>query len=139
MSALRRLVLTHRHFAVVICIAALALKLLIPSGYMISTVQGRLAITTCPGVAPEPVTMSTVMPGMHGDMAEHGKSRGSDGGAMPCAFAGLSAQALGAVDPVMMIAAIAFVMAVGSRPMRLRARPPTPYLRPPLRGPPALL
>lgn len=147
-----RRLLALRSVAVLICLAALAMKLLVPSGYMVSSAQGRLAITVCPGVAPQATGMAmwpqatgmamsemhhamadTAMPGGHAPSKEHGKTE------MPCAFSSLSAQALGAVDPVLLVAAIAFVMAVGLKRVRPLARPSTRYLRPPLRGPPVLI
>ena len=140
--ALRRHVLAHRHLATLICVAALALKLLIPSGYMISAEHGRIAITICSGFAPQtisPVTsrdMDLTMPEMHGDMADQGKSDEHGRTEMPCAFSSLSAHALAAVDPVLLIAAIAFVMAVGSRAVGSPRLALTPHLRPPSQGPP---
>lgn len=115
--------------------AALALKLLVPAGYMVSSDHGRIAITICSGVAPQ--SMNMAMPGMHGDMADHGKSKEHGKAEMPCAFTSLSVQALGAIDPILLIVAIAFVLAMG---LRFVARPTLAapsHLRPPLRGPPA--
>ncbi len=136
MLAVRRL-LAQRHFAVLLCAATLLLKLLVPSGYMIGSAQGRMTIELCSGVAPQAMTMA--LPGMHGDMPDHGKSKDHGKTEMPCAFAGLSAASLGAVDPVQLVALIAFVMAVGLSPALLPATVRHPYLRPPLRGPPAAL
>jgi hypothetical protein len=118
----------------VICLAALALKIAIPGGYMLSADQGRLAVTVCRGVAPS--TRPTAMPRMHGAMKHHAPDAPHGQDELPCAFAGLSHQALGAVDPILLVAAIAFIMAFGIAPV-----PPTPierrdHLRPPLRGPP---
>jgi hypothetical protein len=136
MSVVRRL-LAQRQLAVLICAATLLLKLLVPTGYMIASDHGRLAITICPGTAP--VAMTTGMPGMHGDMPDHGKSKDHGKAEMPCAFSGLSAAALGAIDPIQLAALIAFVMATGFVGVVLPALSPLPYLRPPLRGPPASL
>ena len=135
--ALRRLVLANRHLAALIWVAALALRLVVPSGYMMSSEHGRIAMTICSGVASQPASMD--MPGMQGDGTGHGTSKHHDKAEMPCAFASLSAQALGAVDPVLLVAAIAFVTRVEPPPARSSARPITPYLRPPSRGPPAPL
>ncbi len=151
MTAFRRL-LAHRSLAVLVCLAALAMKLLVPSGYMIASEHGRIAITICPGVSTQaqgssmPADMEMgagmamsagmadhAMPQDHGSSKEHGKTE------MPCAFSSLSAQVLGAVDPFLMIVAVAFAMAIGLRAVRPLARPRTRYLRPPLRGPPPLI
>lgn len=135
MFAVRRL-LAQRHLAVLICAAALALKLLVPTGYMIDGSHGRIAVTICSGTGP--VTMMMEMPGMDHSMLDHGK-KDHGKAEMPCAFAGLSAAMTGAIDPIQIAALIAFVMALGLVAMV----PPVPsrpvYLRPPLRGPPATL
>ena len=136
MHAVRHL-LAQRHLAVLICAATLLLKLLVPTGYMIDSDHGRMTITICSGTTPRTMTME--MPGMHGDMADHGKSKEHGKAEMPCAFSGLSAAMLGSIDPVQLAAMVAFILAIGMSPIVL----PTParriYLRPPLRGPPARL
>jgi hypothetical protein len=123
---LARRLLAHRRLAVLLCTAALLMKLVVPTGFMVGDHHGRLSIEVCSGVAP----VAMAMPG-HPAPRDHGKAE------QPCAFAGLSAAALGAVDPVLLAGLIAFVMAAWrvavSRPApRVRA-----WLRPPLRGPPA--
>ena len=134
--AVRRL-LAQGNFAVLICAATLLLKLLVPTGYMIGTEHGRVTIELCSGVASQPMAME--MPGMQGDMLDHGKSKDHGKAEMPCAFSGLSATSLGAIDPIQLAALIAFVLAVGLCPAVLPAPSERTYLRPPLRGPPATL
>lgn len=131
MLALRRLVLAHRPLAALICVAALALKLLVPPGYMISSEHDRIAITICSGMAPHAMDM-----GMASEMPEQGPSKEHGKTETPCAFTSLSAQAVGSLDPLLLIIAIAFVMAVGRRFVAPHALLAQPYLRPPLRGPP---
>jgi len=132
-----RQLLAQRHLAVLICAATLLLKLLVPTGYMIDSDHGRITITICSGTASRPMTME--MPGMHGDMPDHDKSKDHGKAEMPCAFSGLSAAMLGAIDPVQLAALIVFILALGL----IATIPPAPsrpaYLRPPLRGPPAYL
>ena len=118
------------------------MKLLVPTGYMISSDQGRLAIVLCPGTSPSPpaTDMSGMdMAGAHAGMTDHGKSKEHGKAEMPCAFSSLAAQALGAVDPVLLIAAIAFIMVVAMRPAVLPVARHALYLRPPTRGPPVTL
>jgi hypothetical protein len=132
-----RHLLAKRHLAVLICVATLLLKLLVPTGYMIDSDHGRITITICSGIAPTTVTME--MPGMHGDMVDHGQPKDHGKAEMPCAFSGLSAATLAAVDPIQLVVLIAFVMSVG---LAGSAMPPPSrrgQLRPPLRGPPAYL
>lgn len=120
-----------------ICAATLLLKLLVPTGYMIDGDNGYFTITICSGTAPRTITMD--MPGMHGDMADHGKSKDHGKAEMPCAFSGLSAAITGAIDPIQLAALIAFVMVIGLVGLLSPAPSRRSYLRPPLRGPPASL
>ncbi len=147
--ALRRFSLSHRCLAALLCVAALAMKLLVPAGYMVSSEHGRIAITLCSGMTAQDMTaqdstaQAMAMPGMHEDSAgsstTHDRSSKHDKGEMPCAFSSLTAHALESVDLVLLIAAIAFVMARARRYVRPLPHALTRYLRPPLRGPPALL
>ena len=143
---LRRLILCHRALAVLICVVALAVKLLVPAGYMIGDAGGRTVMILCPGAAmPAAVTAATATATAtamdHGAMATH--AAGEDAGKAhgmaepPCAFAGLAAPALAAADPLLLAIAIAYGLAVALRPVRVAPRAAAPHLRPPLRGPPA--
>ncbi|WP_452664422.1 hypothetical protein [Sphingomonas zeae] len=147
MLAIRSL-FAQRHLAVLLCTAALLLKLLIPAGYMIGQVDGRAAIILCPGSAPMPdmtpmvhdgamaMDHATIVHDRSGHAPRHSdKDHGRD---MPCAFAGLSAPGLTATDPIQLALLIAFVMAMGLAMPVLPRAVAAPYLRPPLRGPPAL-
>ena len=132
-----RHLLAQRYLIVLICAAALLLKLLVPSGYMVDSAHGRLTITICSGTTPAIKAME--MPAMHGDMPDHGKSDGHGEVEMPCAFSGLSASALGAIDPIQLAGLIAFVLTLGFVAIILPAPERPAYLRPPSRGPPASL
>lgn len=134
MQAIRHL-LAQRHIAVLLCVAALLLKLLVPAGYMIGGEAGRVTIELCSGVASSSVAMA--MPGMHGDMPGHGTSRDHGKAEMPCAFSGLSAVSLGAIDPLQLATLIAFVIATGLAGILLPAPFAPAHLRPPSHGPPA--
>ncbi len=132
----RRLI-AQRHVAALICAAALLLKLLVPTGYMIGSDHGAVAITICTGMTP--ATGMADMPGMHGNAADHGRSKDHGKAEQPCAFAGLSAAMTGAVDPIQLAELIAFVMAIGLVGVLLPTPAGPAFLRPPLRGPPATL
>lgn len=140
MQAFRH-ILAQRHLAALICAAAMLLKLLVPTGYMIASGHERIALTLCSGMAAQPEAM--VMPGMdqpmamtQGTMRDKGKSTDHGKPEMPCAFAGLSAQVLGAVDVVLLAIALAVVAIMALRSTPRVAPRAAPYLRPPLRGPP---
>jgi hypothetical protein len=130
---LRRLVLSHRPLVIAILALALLMKLAMPAGFMSNAGNGQIVISICSGTGAS--TMVVTIPGL-----EHGKPDGGDypGKAeQPCAFAGLSAPSLAAADPILLAAAILFVLALGMRPLALPAPSARAYLRPPLRGPPA--
>lgn len=114
-----------------LCTAVLLLKLLVPSGYMVDTDHGRPFIGFCSGTG-APMALPAVRESIPDPAApkHHGKAE------LPCAFAGLSAAATGAIDPLQLVALIAFVMAVGVARVRLPAPDQPTFLRPPLRGPP---
>lgn len=140
MNAVRHL-LAQRHLAVLLCAATLLLKLLVPTGYMIASDHGRLSITICSGMATEPTGMA--MPGMdhamtmaHDTIPVPDKSPGHAKPEMPCTFAGLSAQVLGAVDVELLAIALAAVVIMALRSVPRLAPRTASYLRPPLRGPP---
>ena len=149
MTAIRSLI-AQRHLAMLLCLAALLMKFVVPTGYMIGEAQGRWAIILCPATAPVADVLShDTAPAMtmahamgHVAMPDHGRTdhpEGQHGRAeMPCAFAGLSAAMLAAVDPIQWVALLAFVLATGFVAITATVRPAPPYLRPPLRGPPAL-
>ena len=136
MLATRRLI-AQRHLAALLCVATLLLKLLVPTGYMIGSGHGRITVELCSGIASKPMTMD--MPGMHGDMPDHGKSKHHGTAEMPCAFAGLAVASLGAIDPIQLAALVAFIVAAGLALAMPSAIIRRIHLRPPLRGPPASL
>lgn len=133
MHRLRRLVLANRHFACAILALALVMKIVVPAGFMPTVSDGRIVISICSGTGP--TTMVVTIPGLEQDKPDGGKHGKAD---QPCAFAGLSAPSLAAADPILLAAAILFVLALGMRPLPLPAATASPYLRPPLRGPPAI-
>jgi hypothetical protein len=126
----------HRALAAWVLACALAMKILVPAGFMPVVSATGVSIEICGGTAPAQVAMATAMamPGMahHSDKSDH---QGRD---MPCAFSGLTAPSLAAADPVLLALAIAFIVRLV---FRVRTAAPIvahAYLRPPLRGPPPL-
>ncbi|MHA6723354.1 DUF2946 family protein [Sphingomonas sp. RS2018] len=134
MQTLRRLILTDGRLTALVLACVLAMKLLVPGGWMVSNDHGRIVVTICSGSAPKTVVMP--MPGMahHDTGGDHGKSDAKPD--MPCAFAGLSAGMLGGVDPALLVLALAFAAILALLPVRPRVRRALLRLRPPLRGPP---
>ena len=115
-------------------VAALALKLLVPTGFMpIAGADGTITVQICSGLAMAPKTMTIAVSGMPGGQGEHRSPASAD---TPCAFAGLMMPMVAGADPLLLAVAIAFVMAIVASlaPRAWFASPAR--LRPPLRGPP---
>lgn len=127
MHSLRRLVRSNRLIATAFLVLALLVKLVVPAGFMPVIDNGRIVISICSGTGP----MALSIPDLgHGPSDSHGKSE------QPCLFSGLSASSLAATDPVVLAAAILFILALGLLPARTPAAMAPAYLRPPTRGPP---
>lgn len=134
MYSLRRLLLGNRLFAGAILALALAMKIAMPAGVMPAVSEGRIVISICSGTGP--AEMAVAIPGRDQGKSDPGHAGKGD---QPCAFAGLSAPSLAGADPVLLAAAILFILALGLRPLVVPASAAPAYLRPPLRGPPALI
>jgi hypothetical protein len=142
-QAFRGLTDMHRRWWLVLCLAALALRLLIPAGHMPVIDAGGLAIVACPdAAAPMAVPRDRDTPPHHARTHRTGghddrHDDGDRGGGQVCAFAGLSAPLLGGADPLLLVAVLAWIAAtaLAMRPLRIVRR--TPHLRPPPQGPPA--
>ena len=142
MLPVRRLIRDYRAVAALLVALALALRLLVPAGYMPMIAQGSVVLAICDGAGPVTITAPaarTPMAGMH-----HHSGTPADAAPVPskpasaCAFADLSTPAMASVDAVLLVAAIAYAVALAIRrvvPLRVREHG---HLRPPLRGPPAL-
>lgn len=132
---MRRLFLANRFFVCAVLALALMMKLAMPAGFMPTVSNGQIMVSLCSGSGP--ITMVMTIPGVErGETGEDGHSGKNE---QPCAFAGLSAPSLAAADPILLGAALLFVLTMGMRPMAAPASEAPPYLRPPLRGPPALV
>ena len=134
MQRFRSILLASPRLAALILVAALALRVLVPAGFMPSVDGAGPAIMMCSGAGPvaAPAAFQREMAarGMIGHAGEEGEApRG-------CAFADLALPMLGGADPALLVAALLFAVAAA---LFHRATLPTcasPRLRPPLRAPP---
>lgn len=135
MSQLRASIRRHCHLAIVLLVLAFFLKAAIPAGMMVSSTPDKvLTVTVCTGSAGEVETIALAVP----VNAEKGADHPSDAAkADHCAFTGLSKAALGGADPILLAAAVAFILVLGLAPVRAAPLARFRYLLPPLRGPPA--
>jgi hypothetical protein len=142
----------HARLAALIVALALALRALVPGGYMISAASG-FAVVPCPAAfAPAPQAAPATQHDHHA-MMDHGAmahpavatpapAAGDHGdhaaAQQACAYAVLSLASLAGADPVLLAAALAFVLALGFARRRPVTVPRAVHLRPQLRGPPPL-
>jgi hypothetical protein len=130
---LRQHLLRHRLLAAWLIAAALLMKVLVPTGYMVSATPGAIAIELCSGYGPVLVAPPTT-DGM-GHRHHHPKS-GKETKEPPCAFSALSAPSLSGGDPILLLAAIPFIVLIALRLPEPGVARASDFLRPPLRGPP---
>ena len=136
MSSLRAFSHRYAQLTLVLVALALAVKALVPAGYMISSTGERfLTVTICADASGTPKQMRIAIPDKNEKGGDHSEAGDKS---QPCAFSGLGHAALGGADPVLLAAALAFILLVGLAPLRAPPARDIPFLRPPLRGPPSL-
>ena len=136
MSRLRALTHRYARLALVLVVLALAVKAVVPAGYMISSSGERfLTVTICADASGTPKQMRIAIPDKDQTAGDHSEA---DDKSQPCAFSGLGHAALGGADPLLLAAALGFILLVGFAPLRAPPARDIPFLRPPLRGPPSL-
>lgn len=134
MALLRSLARKHARLALVLLALALAVKAVVPSGYMLGGDGERfLTVTICSDASGNPRQMQIALPGKPDSSGDHAADAAK---ASHCAFSGLGHGALGGADPVLLAGALAFILLIGTAPLVPLAARQTPYLRPQLRGPP---
>lgn len=132
MHGVRRFLMRRHRLAAWLVAAALAMKLLVPAGFMPVIGAHSITIQLCSGTGPAMMAM----PGM----AHHGSGKADHTAKeMPCGFGGLAAPSIGGADAILLAAAFVFIMAAVRRP-HSDARQPSPrHLRPPAQAPPVLI
>lgn len=132
MPTLRSFIARHRALAILVVAAALCMKLLVPSGFMIGQDSKVFTIQLCHDGLGNVITKQIVVP-MKGEPADsHSKQGKGD-----CPFTSLSMASLTGADTGLLALALAFILALGFAPVRTHSAKPVSHLRPPLRGPPA--
>jgi hypothetical protein len=135
MSRFKALTRKHARLSLALLVLALAIKALLPAGFMVSATGERfLTVTICADASGTPKQMQIAIQGK--DDIGGDNSQAADKGQL-CAFSGLGHVALGGVDPVLLAAAIAFILLARFAPLRPPALRDIAFLRPPLRGPPS--
>ena len=132
MNLLRAFLLQHRTLAIALVMVTLCMKVLVPTGFMISQDSKVLTIEICADALGDHAAKQIAIP-MKGGAAKGEKSKGE------CPFASLSTAPLGGAHPALLALALAFIMALGFAPAVLPVPKRVSHLRPPLRGPPTLV
>lgn len=123
----------------VLLLVALSIRALVPAGYMPVRAADSLIISLCNGQGAAPLVIDVaangdvrIMPAGEDD-GHHGTPHDSDGF---CLFSALTAPALQAAVPPVAAAALVVLREIAPlRPVALLLAQ-TPFVRPPLRGPP---
>jgi hypothetical protein len=132
MRSLRTVLRNHPRLAALLVACALAIKALMPAGYMIGGDARVLTIEICADATGGTMTKQIVVP--HSDKHEDaGKSSSA-----ACPYAGLGMASLPGADAVLLALALVFILALGFAPTRPAPPRRIQEFRPPLRGPPAL-
>lgn len=132
MTALRSLLHDRRMLAMLLILAALLIRALLPSGYMPAGGERTLSIMLCADANTASVRGAIPME------STAPQEKGHTGSDHPCAFGGLAAASLGGPDLLLLAVAIRHILALGFAPIIAAPIPDFTRLRPPLRGPPAL-
>jgi hypothetical protein len=132
MQALRSLLRDYRRVTFALIVLVLAMKALVPAGYMVGSQGKVLTIHICADAAATQLTKQIVVPLTGDDQSaqEHGKADSV------CPFAALTTASLAGADAILLALALAFIFVAefaAVRPAQLRR---SFHLRPPLRGPP---
>jgi hypothetical protein len=132
MQSFRKLLTGHRRFAALLLAMTLALKILVPGGYMLGMQDTGITMQICSGTTGGESWTASIPLRHGGEDSDHQKA------AKECPFTALSMHALSGADPLVLALAIAFVLALGFAPVPLLRVARPAFLIPPLRGPPAI-
>ena len=137
MSLFRCFLRDHRGLAALLLAAALCMKALVPAGFMVEARASVLHLTLCGDGAEAHAGEAAAkavrdkLPVAHG-WADHGQAGQS------CPYAVLGMASLGGVDAPLLAMTLAFVLALAFLPVAGVIAGRDGWLRPPLRGPPAI-
>jgi len=134
MSVMRALLMRHRALALLVVMAALCMKIVVPTGFMIGQNSKVLTVQICDDAFGNHAVEQLVIP-----MKDGGNDSGQKQGKGECPFASLSMASMTGADPSLLALALAFILALGFAPARITLPKRISHLRPPLRGPPALV
>lgn len=126
-STFRSWIRGHLGIAAMIVVVALALRILVPAGFMPVAGNGTITVGLCNSAVSQIVIE---IPGLK-HQPDGEKASGG------CAFSDLSLPSLGGVDAIQLATLIAYLVAAGIACVVVQSYRAIDRLRPPLRGPPA--
>lgn len=135
MGSLRAFFRDHRQLAAMLVALALAMKALLPAGYMIGSQPQGITIAVCTDATGKHDTRQIVIPqtGKPAGGAEgHGKGDGA------CPYSALGMASISGADATLLAIVLALILALGFAPAPALRLKRASYLLPPLRGPPSL-
>lgn len=127
-TAVRHLAHSWHRLTLALAVCALAVRLIVPAGFMPDA--KHFALVLCTGHGPVAATMT-----MSHDTPSH--SDAGDKSDQPCGFGGILVSSLPTTDPVLVLAVTAFIVALVRVPGAALPQRWREWLRPPLRAPPA--
>ncbi|MFM6831647.1 MAG: DUF2946 domain-containing protein [Novosphingobium sp.] len=135
MGALRHFLLARRWVALAVIVIALAIKALVPAGFMLETRGHVLTVAVCADASGgHAATRQIAVPGKP-DANAAAQAKSGEG----CAFSALSFAALSGANPELLALALAFILLLGIRAATVLRVAPARRIRPPLRAPPAFV
>jgi hypothetical protein len=135
MQPLRALIASNRLAFALMLAFALAMKALVPAGFMVSSTARTLTLEICADASGQRLTKQVTI----GQTAPHAADLAkADMAKKPCTFAAHAAPLLSGADGWLLALALAFILALGYTPRRTPRFRRATYLLPPASGPPAL-
>ena len=134
MPLIRALLMRHRTLALLVVITALCMKIVVPTGFMIGQNSKVLTVQICDETFGNHAVKQLIIP-----MKDGSSESGNKQGKVECPFSSLSMASMTGADPALLALALAFILALGFAPVQTALPKRVTHLRPPLRGPPALV
>ena len=136
MNAFRAFLRSLRQLAALLFMATLCMKVLVPAGFMIGQDSKVLTVQLCNDGLGHNLTKQIAIP-MNGEPSDSGGKHEKADGA--CPFSALSMASLSGADQALLAVALAFILALAFAPTQVVLPKRVFHLRPPLRGPPAIV
>ena len=136
MGDIRGFVRSHLGLVLVLLLATLAVRALVPAGMMLDVESRAITVTICADSSGQHLSQTIIIPmhaGHAADAHEHAKHDSV------CPYSSLTLASLGGVDALLLAAALAFVLTLGFAPSRIAPLHAVHGQRPPVRGPPRLI